>query len=61
MVTAMVLMLTAANAVAIKVVEGGSNLKILFYLGITLMITGLCLTFVPNLVQGIFSNLNFAS
>jgi flagellar protein FlaJ len=60
MVTAMLLMLTAVNALAIKVVEGGSNLKILFYMGITLMLTGLCLTFVPNLVQGMFSTLQFS-
>jgi flagellar protein FlaJ len=60
MVTSMVLMLTAVNALAVKVVEGGSNLKILYYLGITLMITGLCLTFVPGIVQGMFSTLDFA-
>ena len=57
MVTAMVLMLTMVNALAIKVVEGGSNLKILYYLGITAMLTGLCMTFVPNVVQGMFSTL----
>jgi len=57
MVTAMVLMLTLVNALAIKVVEGGSNLKILYYLGFTLMLTGLCMTFVPNVVQGMFSSL----
>jgi archaellum biogenesis protein FlaJ (TadC family) len=39
------------------VVEGGSNLKILYYLGITLMLTGLCMTFVPNVVTGMFSTL----
>lgn len=57
MVMAMVLMLTVVNATAIKVVDGGSNLKILFYMGITLMLTGLCMTFVPNVVQGMFSTL----
>jgi len=59
MVTAMVLMLTAVDALAIKVVEGGSNLKILYYMGITLMLTGLCLTFIPNVVNGMFSTLKF--
>jgi len=57
MVMAMVLMLTVVDAMAVKVVEGGSNLKILYYMGITLMLTGLCLTFVPNVVQGMFINL----
>ncbi len=59
MVTAMVLMLTAVDAMAIKVVEGGSNLKILYYLGLTLMLTGLCLTLVPGVVERMFSTLKF--
>jgi flagellar protein FlaJ len=56
MVTAMLIMLTFVNAVAIKVVEGGNNMKFLFYLGITLLITGMSCLIVPNLVDAVFGN-----
>jgi flagellar protein FlaJ len=56
MVTAMLIMLTFVNAVAIKVVEGGHNYKFLFYLGITLLISGISLLVVPDMVNAIFGN-----
>jgi flagellar protein FlaJ len=55
MVTAMLIMLTIVNAAAIKIVEGGHNLKFLFYFGIFLFISGISLLIVPGLLQGIFS------
>jgi flagellar protein FlaJ len=55
MVTAMLVVLTVVNAVAIKVVEGGHNLKFLFYLGIMLIVSGLSLLLIPDLLKGIFS------
>jgi flagellar protein FlaJ len=56
MVTAMLIMLTFVNAIAIKVVDGGHNLKLLFYLGVTLMISGLSILIVPGLVNAVFGN-----
>jgi len=57
MVTAMVIMLTIVNAFSIKVVEGGHNLKIIFYIGLTLIISGLCLMTLPGMLGGIFSSI----
>ena len=54
MVTAMLVVLTVVNAVAIKVVEGGHNLKFLFYLGIMLIVSGLSLLLIPGMLKGIF-------
>jgi flagellar protein FlaJ len=59
MVIAMLIMLTIVNAVAIKVVEGGNNMKLFLYLGITLFITGMSCLIVPNLVSAIFGNIGF--
>jgi flagellar protein FlaJ len=58
LVLAMLIMLTFVNAVAIKVVEGGHNLKFVFYLGLTLIISGFSMLIVPNLVQAIFGNMS---
>jgi archaellum biogenesis protein FlaJ (TadC family) len=55
MVVAMLIMLTIANAVAIKVTEGGHNYKYLFYLGVTLTISGFSLLLVPSTVAGLFN------
>lgn len=55
MVTAMLIMLTIADAVAIKVADGGHNYKYLFYLGVTLSISGLSLLLVPGMVAGVFN------
>jgi archaellum biogenesis protein FlaJ (TadC family) len=59
MVTAMLIMLTFVNAIAIKIVEGGNNMKFLFYLGITLLITGMSCLIVPNLIDAVFGNIGF--
>ncbi len=55
MVTVMVVALTIVNATAVKVVDGGHNLKFLFYLGIMLAISGMGLLVIPGLLKGIFS------
>jgi len=52
----MIMVLTIVNAVAIKVVEGGHNYKFLFYVGITLGLSGACLLFVPGMIAGMFSS-----
>ena len=57
MVTAMLLMLTAANPAAVKVVDGGHNYKYFYLLTITMIITGLTMLVLPGLVHGMFSSL----
>ncbi len=57
MVTAMLIVLTIVDALSIKIVEGGNNYKLLFYLGITCMISGFCLLFVPPLIKMIFGTI----
>jgi len=54
MVTTMVVTLTIVNAAAMKVVDGGHNLKFLFYFGITLAISGFSLILLPDIMKGIF-------
>jgi len=54
MVTAMLIMLTIVDAFTIKTVEGGHNLKICFYIGLTLIISGLVLILLPGALSGIF-------
>jgi len=54
MTTALIIVLTLVNPAAIKFVEGGHNYKYLFYLSITLAISGLCLLVVPPMVSGVF-------
>jgi flagellar protein FlaJ len=57
MSTAMLLMLTAVNPAAIKVVEGGHNYKYLYLASVMMLITGLAMVGVPDLIKGMFSNL----
>lgn len=57
MVTAMLLMLTAVNPAAIKVVDGGHNYKYLYFLTLMMVISGLALIFIPDMVKGMFSSL----
>ncbi len=54
MTTALIIMLTLVNPAAIKFVEGGHNYKYLFYLSLTLAISGLCLLLVPSMISGVF-------
>ncbi|RLC91826.1 MAG: hypothetical protein DRI39_09575 [Chloroflexi bacterium] len=56
-VVAVIVVLTATNAVAIKVTGGGHKYKYLFYLSITLAISGACFLFVPEVVSTIFGAL----
>ena len=58
MVIAMVIMLTIINAASIKVVEGGNNLKFLFYFGLTMAISGGSMLVVPDILKGIFSTVS---
>jgi archaeal flagellar protein FlaJ len=58
MVMAMVIMLTFVNASTIKIVEGGHNLKIAFFLGITMIISGFAMLMVPGMVQGVFKGIS---
>lgn len=60
MVTAMLIMLTVVNAASIKVIDGGHNLKFLFYFGIMLAISGLSLLLIPDLLKGVFSAIDIA-
>ncbi len=55
MVITVVLILTVANALSIHFVNGGHNLKILFYLALTTFITGGVLIIVPQLINMIFT------
>lgn len=57
MVTAMLLMLTAVNPAAIKVVDGGHNYKYLFFLSVSMVITGAAWIMLPGMVKGMFSSL----
>jgi archaeal flagellar protein FlaJ len=57
MSTAMLLMLTAVNPAAIKVVDGGHNYKYLYLLSLMMIITGMAELLVPGLVKGMFSSL----
>ncbi|RPJ61257.1 MAG: archaellar assembly protein FlaJ [Dehalococcoidia bacterium] len=61
MSTAMLLMLTAVNPAAVKVVEGGHNYKYFFYLAVMMIITGAAMVFVPGMVKGMFSSLTMPS
>jgi archaeal flagellar protein FlaJ len=61
MSTAMLLMLTAVNPAAIKVVDGGHNYKLLYWLFITMLITGMAEILVPGMVKGMFSGLAASS
>jgi archaeal flagellar protein FlaJ len=58
MVMAMLIMLTLVNAGAVKVVEGGHNIKLAFFLGITMIIAGFSILFVPGIVHGVFGNMS---
>jgi flagellar protein FlaJ len=49
--------LTFVNAIAIKTVDGGHNYKFFMCLSITLLITGLCLIFVPGVISTLFSGI----
>ena len=53
----MIVVLTIVNAVAMKVVEGGHNYKFLFFVGITLGLSGACLLFVPGVISSMFSSI----
>ncbi len=54
MTTALIIILTLVNPAAIKFVEGGHNYKYLFYLSLTLAISGFCLLLVPSMVSSVF-------
>jgi flagellar protein FlaJ len=49
--------LTFINAVAVKTVDGGHNYKFFMNLGITLLITGFSLIFVPGVISMLFSGI----
>ena len=55
MIIAVVLIMTVANAVAPKAAAGGSNLKILSYLGVMSLVSGSVLALIPLLTEKIFS------
>lgn len=54
MTTALIIVLTFVNPAAIQFVEGGHNYKYLFYLSISLAISGICMLIVPSLVSNVF-------
>jgi len=54
---AMILVLTLVNGVTIKIVEGGNDYKALFYIGMTMVISGVGLVLVPGIVTTLFSAL----
>ncbi|MGA9047805.1 MAG: hypothetical protein WB588_02325 [Dehalococcoidia bacterium] len=57
MSTAMLLMLTAVNPAAVKVVEGGHNYKYFYLASVMMLITGLAMVCVPGMVKGMFGTL----
>ncbi len=50
-----VIVLTIANTVVVKIVDGGGNYKFCFYGAIMSAISGLVLIFIPIVVSGVFS------
>jgi len=51
-----VIILTLANTVVLKVVDGGGNYKLFFYGAIISAVSGLVLIVVPIITSGIFSS-----
>ena len=51
----MVVILTVANSIAPKAAAGGSNLKIVSYLGIMSLVSGFVLAVVPVVTGRIFN------
>ena len=60
MMILMIVVLTGANAFAIKAVDGGHNLKIIFYLSIMLATSGAVLMLVPQIASGLFPDFAMA-
>ena len=57
LVTSVVLVITAANAFAPKAAAGGHNYKILFYLSMTMGITGFLMLAIPSLAGSMFNSI----
>ena len=55
LVVPVILVLTAVNAVAPKMADGGHNSKLLYNLSITMGLSGACLIMVPHLTAIIFA------
>ncbi len=55
MIVVVVLIMTVANSVAPIAAAGGSNLKLLSYLGVMSLVSGSVLAVVPLLTEKIFS------
>lgn len=58
MITAVVLVLTVANALAAHATGGGHIYKLAFFLGITCVTSGFVLLIVPSIVKALFSGLS---
>jgi flagellar protein FlaJ len=54
MIQTMIVLFCVINAYSINVTDGGHKTKLAFYLAIMLVMSGLCMVFMPNLVQGLF-------
>lgn len=50
-----IIILTISNTLAVKIVEGGGNYKILFYGGLMSGISGLCMILIPPIVARVFT------
>ena len=56
LVVPLVLIFTVANAIAPSLADGGSKYKILFNIGITASISGVCLVLLPTLAEAVFKS-----
>jgi archaellum biogenesis protein FlaJ (TadC family) len=57
MVTAITLVLTVANAMAVYTTGGGHVFKLAFYLGITSIMSGLVILAIPSVVSTLFGGM----
>jgi flagellar protein FlaJ len=54
MILSMVIVFSFINAFSISITDGGHKTKIAFYLALMLILSGVCLIFLPSLVIGLF-------
>ncbi|MBM3956535.1 MAG: archaellar assembly protein FlaJ [Gemmatimonadetes bacterium] len=57
LIMAVVVALTAGNALAPWLAAGGHRLRLAFYLGITMILTGVMVAFLPGMAQSIFNTI----
>jgi archaellum biogenesis protein FlaJ (TadC family) len=51
-ILAMIILFSVINAFSISATDGGHKTKISFYLSLMLILSGLCMLFLPSVVEG---------